>query len=93
VRGFFDGRYKYARYYGVGGGKPNDDFTATASEKLYGVDANFDDQDHEYYDHLEDPGEVVNLAVHRDRRGELRERFAQLRAYEFEELAPVQSRP
>ena len=23
VRGFFDGRTKYARYYGVGGGKPS----------------------------------------------------------------------
>src|SRR5581483_8731080 len=40
VRGMFDGRYKYARYYGVGGGKPGDDpFWERPTQKLYDVDA------------------------------------------------------
>lgn len=82
LRGVFDGRYKYARYYGVGGGKPNDDFRGGLSSKLYDVDSAFDDQDHELYDLQEDPHELVNLAVDRGRRAEVRERFAGLRALE-----------
>jgi arylsulfatase A-like enzyme len=78
LRGVFDGRYKYARYYGVGGGKPNDDFGGRPSQKLYGPDADFDDQDHELYDLQEDPHELVNLAHDRGRRAEVRERFASL---------------
>ena len=88
IRGVFDGRYKYARYYGVGGGIPNDDFSRAPSEKLYGVEAAFDDQDHELYDLAEDPGELVNLANDRARRTEVRERFAELRDLERAELEP-----
>jgi arylsulfatase A-like enzyme len=82
LRGVFDGRYKYARYYGVGGGKPNDDFGGRPSVKLYDVDSDFDDQDHELYDLQEDPHELVNLANDRGRRAEVRDRFATLRALE-----------
>jgi arylsulfatase len=83
VRGFFDGRYKYARYYGVGGGFPNDVLEPGVGGKLYDVDAGFDDQDHELYDHVEDPHELVNLAMDRGRRHEVRERFHQLLDLEY----------
>jgi arylsulfatase A-like enzyme len=87
LRGFYDGRTKYARYYGVGGGKPSTGLWGKdPGTKLYGVDADFDDQDHEWYDHDADPLELVNLAQDRRRRGRLREEFDRLRAYE-EELA------
>jgi arylsulfatase len=88
LRGVFDGRYKYAHYFGVGGGKPNDDFRGLASTKLYDADAAFDDQDHELYDLQEDPHELVNLAHDRGRRAEVRERFAALRALEDSAFAP-----
>jgi arylsulfatase A-like enzyme len=78
VRGFFDGRYKYARYYGVGGGYPNDVLEPGLDIKLYPVDAAFDDQDHELYDHDDDPHELVNLAMDRGMRHEVRDRFNQL---------------
>lgn len=72
IRGFFDGRYKYARYYGVGGGMPSDDpFNERRSQKLYDVDADFDDQDHELYDLREDPHELVNLAHDPGRRADV----------------------
>lgn len=87
LRGVFDGRYKYARYYGVGGGKPNDDFGGKPSAKLYDVDSAFDDQDHELYDLQEDPDELVNQAHDRGRRAEIRERFAALRALEASAFA------
>ena len=87
LRGFFDGRTKYARYYGVGGGKPSTGLWGKdPGQKLFDVDAAFDDQDHEWYDHGEDPFELVNFANDRTRRGELRELFARLRDYEAEEL-------
>ena len=82
----FDGRYKYARYYGVGGGLPNDDLTGVATPMLYGPDAPFEDQEHEWYDQQEDPHELVNLAVDNGRRPELRDRFDALRALEADEL-------
>jgi len=79
LRGFFDGRYKYARYYGVGGGKPGDDpFYRRPSRKLYDVHAAFDDQDHELYDLHEDPHELVNLANDPGRRTEVRGCYARL---------------
>jgi arylsulfatase A-like enzyme len=82
IRGVFDGRHKYARYYGVGGGLPNDDFSKHRPPKLYDVDADFDDHDHELYDLHEDPHELVNLAMDRGRRTELRKRFDDLLAIE-----------
>jgi arylsulfatase len=90
LRGYFDGHVKYARYYGVGGGKPNDDFSVAGrtSVKWFDVDSAFEDQEHELYDLDEDPGELVNLAIDPARAGETRERFAQLLSYEAAELSP-----
>jgi len=82
-RGFFDGRYKYARYYGVGGGMPSDDpFNEKRSRKLYDLDADFDDQDHELYDLQEDPHELVNLAHDPSRRADVRSFYARLKELE-----------
>jgi arylsulfatase len=86
IRGVFDGRHKYARYYGVGGGLPNDDFSGKPTPMLYGPDAAFEDQEHEWYDHQEDPHELVNLAMDHGRKAELRTRFEELLALEAEEL-------
>jgi arylsulfatase A-like enzyme len=89
LRGFFDGRTKYARYYGVGGGKPSTGLWGRdPGHKLFDVDCDFDDQDHEWYDHDTDPLELVNLAHDRARRTELRSLFERLRAYEAAELVP-----
>jgi len=83
IRGFFDGRTKYARYYGVGGGKPGTGLWGKdPGRKLYDVDAPFEDQEHEWYDLAEDPHELVNLAHDRSRRSELREQFDRLLSYE-----------
>ncbi|MBV9932886.1 MAG: hypothetical protein JO367_01170 [Actinobacteria bacterium] len=88
VRGFFDGRTKYARYYGVGGGYPSTGLWGRdPGTKLYDVDAGFDDQDHEWYDLQEDPHELVNLAHDRSRRAELRDQFTRLLAYEATDFA------
>jgi len=90
LRGFFDGRTKYARYYGVGGGKPSTGLWGRdPGRKLFDVDSDFDDQDHEWYDHDSDPHELVNLANDRSRRSELRELFERLRAYESIEMVPT----
>jgi arylsulfatase A-like enzyme len=87
IRGFFDGQTKYARYYGVGGGIPAGDLTGRPpGQKLFDVDADFDDQDHEWYDHTEDPHELVNLAHDRGRRADLRDLYHRLLAYEAAEL-------
>jgi arylsulfatase A-like enzyme len=87
LRGYFDGRYKYARYYGVGGGMAGDDpFLQRGGPKVFGVDADFDDQDHELYDLQEDPHELVNLAHDRGRRAELRAHFDRMLALESTEF-------
>ncbi len=90
VRGFFDGRTKYARYYGIGGGIQRDGSTGqkdTARKKRFGADADFEDHDHEWYDHKQDPLELVNLANDRSRKSELRSNFQQLLEIEAEELS------
>jgi arylsulfatase len=90
LRGFFDGTTKYARYYGVGGGKPSTGLWGKdPGRKLFDVDCAFDDQDHEWYDHDSDPLELVNMANDRSRRNELRDVFARMRAYENEELVAM----
>jgi arylsulfatase len=87
LRGFFDGRTKYARYYGVGGGKPSTGLWGKdPGRKLFDVDCDFDDQDHEWYDHGADPYELVNLANDRGRRHALRVEFDRMREYEAVEL-------
>ena len=85
VRGFYDGETKYARYYGIGGGIRRDG-TADEHGKIFDVDAQFDDHDHEWYETGEDPHELVNLANDRGRRNELRALFCRLLKYEAEEL-------
>jgi arylsulfatase A-like enzyme len=89
-RGIFDGRYKYGRYYGVGGG-----VCATgevdAGPKTFDVDSRFEDHDHELYDLQEDPGELVNLANDRGRRDQLRAMFERLLEAEAESFGPLQS--
>ena len=85
LRGFYDGDTKYARYYGVGGGVRRDG-TADESGKLFDVDADFDEHDHEWYETGDDPHELVNLANDRGRRNELRDLFRRLLDYEIEEL-------
>jgi arylsulfatase len=88
IRGTFDGRHKYARYYGVGGG-----FTMIGepwrTPKRVDVDADFAEFDHEWYDLEEDPHELVNLAHDRSRRKELRDRFEALLELEARELSPI----
>ena len=86
MRAMFDGRHKYARYYGVGG---SFDRMGRASKhpKRVDVDADFEDHDHELYDLQEDPYELVNLANDRGRRREVREWFNRLRDEEARELA------
>jgi len=83
IRGFFDGRTKYARYYGVGGGKPPTGLWGKdPGHKLYDVDADFVDQEHEWYDLQEDPHELVNLAHDAGRRTDLHANYERLLEYE-----------
>ena len=77
IRGIFDGRNKYCRYYGVGGGTTMIG-EPWPSPKLFDIDAAFDDHDHEWYDLDADPHELVNLAHDRGRRRELRTHFDRL---------------
>ncbi len=85
LRGFYDGRTKYARYYGVGGGKPSTGLWGRPpGEKLFGADCAFDDNDHEWYDHDADPHELVNLANDRSRRRHLVELYGRLKELERE---------
>ena len=92
IRGFFDGTTKYARYYGVGGGIPPLGLAGRPQgTKLYDVDADFDDQDHEWYDQSVDPHEMVNLANDPGRRTELHDLYGRLLTYEAEEFAPLRA--
>ena len=84
-RGVFDGRFKYCRYYGIGGSSTTRG-TPITSPKRFDRDAAFDDQEHEFYDLQEDPHELVNLAMDRGRRREVRRWFDDLLALEQEEF-------
>jgi len=86
--GMFDGRYKYCRYYGVGGGNDAGGTPIGKDRMLFGRNAHFDDHDHEWYDLKEDPHEMVNLAMDRGRRVELRRRYDELRAIENDTYGP-----
>ena len=85
LRGFYDGETKYARYYGIGGGVRRDG-TVDDGGKIFDVDADFDEHDHEWYETGPDPHELTNLANDRGRRNELRALFSRLLEYESEEL-------
>lgn len=88
IRGFFDGQTKYARYYGVGGGKPGTGLWGKdPGHKLFDVDADFVDQEHEWYDLHEDPYEMVNLARDGGRRAELHDNYERLLEYELAEFS------
>jgi arylsulfatase A-like enzyme len=87
IRGFFDGHTKYARYYGIGGGKPGTGLWGRdPGHKLFDVDAEFADQEHEWYDHDTDPHEMENLAHDRGRRKQLFANFERLLDYEAAEF-------
>jgi len=87
-RGIFDGRFKYCRYYGIGGSSTTRG-TAIEGPKRFDVDARFEDQEHEFYDLQEDPGELVNLAHDRSRRAEVKQWYRRLLEAEANELAPM----
>jgi arylsulfatase A-like enzyme len=92
LRGYFDGRHKYIRYYGVGGGCDSvGRGVPWAEEMRFGPDASFEDQEHELYDLASDPGEVENLASDRSRRTEVLARFDHL--LELERSAFTHTRP
>ena len=68
--------------------RPSDaPFEKNPGVKMYGEDAAFEDQEHEWYDLGEDPAELENLAHDRGRRSELRDNFERLLAYERAEFA------
>jgi hypothetical protein len=54
---------------------------------LFGRDAAFDEHDHELYDLQEDPHELVNLALDRGLRQDVRSRFGELRSIEHQVYA------
>lgn len=92
IRGSYDGRIKYARYCPLG-----EPFLAGKNIRVKGDNfnwyADFEEQDHEWYDHQEDPHELVNLANDPGRRRELRERYEWLLEIEAREYRPVEPAP
>jgi arylsulfatase A-like enzyme len=92
LRGYFDGRHKYVRYFGIGGGVDSMGRTIKWQDGMrFGPDAAFVDHEHELYDLREDPGELVNVAMDRSRRDEVRDRFEHL--LELEHAAFTHARP
>jgi arylsulfatase len=83
LRGVFDGRFKYVRYYGAGGGVDSTGAGVPWARSMQvPPDADFMDQEHELYDLREDPGEMVNLAADPSRLKEVRDRFDALLSVE-----------
>ena len=71
----------------VGGGKPASGLWGEdPGTKLYGVEAAFEDHEHEWYELDDDPHEMVNLAHDRGRRAELHDNFERLLEYERAEF-------
>ena len=87
-RGIFDGRFKYSRYYGVGGSSTTRG-TPIEHPMIFGSDADFNDQEHELYDLYEDPGELINLAMDRGRRNEVHTWYERLIEAELEEFSKL----
>lgn len=87
--GIFDGRHKYCRYYGIGSNGRDRMGLPFAGPMLLTPDCDFEDHEHEWYDLMEDPHELVNLAHDRGRRAELRRRFDELRAIERRAYAQI----
>ena len=80
--GFFDGRYKYSRYYGVGGGVTNKGKILGSKMKIK-KNAPFDQFEHELYDLQEDPYELINLGHEKNRRmGLVKQNYEKLAAIE-----------
>ncbi|MEO9223606.1 MAG: sulfatase-like hydrolase/transferase [Acidimicrobiales bacterium] len=85
LRGVFDGRYKYVRYYGCGGGVNSIGLGVPwAKHMTVPADASFWDVEHELYDLDEDPGEMENLAARPSLRADVEDHFERLRAIEAE---------
>jgi hypothetical protein len=80
--GFFDGRFKYARYYGVGGGVTNMGLEMTGKMEIK-RNAPFDLVEHELYDLQEDPFELNNLGQTKSSKVSLTKKQFQ-RLYEIE---------
>jgi arylsulfatase len=80
--GFFDGRFKYARYYGVGGGVTNMGLEMTGKMEIK-RNAPFDLVEHELYDLQEDPFELNNLGQTKSSKRSLTKKQFQ-RLYEIE---------
>lgn len=80
-RAMYDGRYKYARYFGCGGGFSQ--FGQPSEEPMQvGPDAPFEEHEHELYDHDSDPLELRNLARDPGYDKLTRELFERLKAEE-----------
>ena len=80
--GFFDGRFKYARYYGVGCGVTNMGLEMTGKMEIK-RNAPFDLVEHELYDLQEDPFELNNLGQTKSSKVSLTKKQFQ-RLYEIE---------